>query len=269
MSGSTSSRKGLIVPLDKKADAEEDVFLIAGLGGHVISLQLLAREFSDEVKAFGVLHPVFLGNEADTLEAVAEVMFNEIVQSDTKPPYYLAGFSMGGLIALEVARLMEANDLAVNVILVDTTMPILPPKKPLILRAHIHIRWHLERFFTRFTKGFYSDHKKKLVAINEDDNMKPKMPARFQKAYDLGRLAIKNYKITPCDVSVFLICSENIPWWDNLRYWPEDQGWGGYVNLKGRINCPGDHLDLLTHPECRKETGKAIVKSISILKSNP
>jgi thioesterase domain-containing protein len=268
MSDSNQAKKSLIVPLDKKADAQDNIYLIAGLGGHVISLQLLAREFSGDVKAYGLLHPIFLGDEADTLEAVAKLMFDEIIASGDKPPYYLAGFSMGGLIALEVARLMKAQDIEANVILVDTTMPILPPKKPLILRAHIHIRWHLERFFTRLTKGFYSDHKKKLVAMNEGDDMKPKMPKRFQKAFDLGRAAIKKYKITPCDVKVFLVCSENIPWWDNLRYWPEDQGWGDYVNLKGRLNCPGDHLDLLTHPEYRKNTGKAIVEAINRLKNS-
>lgn len=260
-----TSKKSLVVSLDKKLDMDHEVFLIAGLGGHVISLQLLAREIADGVKSYGLLHPVFLGYDSETVEEVAQLMFDDIVASQSKPPYFVAGFSMGGLIAIEVARLMQKQNFLAHVILVDTYVPVLPPKKPLLLRIPIHLRWHAERIITRLTKGGYSDHKKKLVAINEGCAMKPKMPPRFQKAFDIGRQSIKNYTLTPCDINVVLIRSEHTPWWDNLRYWPEDRGWGEYVNLKGHLSCPGDHLDLLTNPKCRVKTGQAIVSALGIL----
>ena len=267
MSINKNSTRRLVTSLDKKESAEDNIYLLAGLGGHVMSLQLLARELSAELKAYGLLHPVFLGNDADTIEAVAASMCEELLHVYDKRPLYIAGFSMGGLIAIEMARLLKSWGIPVHVILVDTSMPILPPKKPLILRFHIHMRWHIERFFAGLTKGFYSDHKKKLVAVNEGDSMQPKMPERFQKAFDLGRQAIQSYTIRPCSVNAVLICSENLPWWDNLRRWPEDRGWSDYINLVDIQTCPGDHLDLLTNPHCRKKTGQAIVNAVKMLKN--
>lgn len=102
MSESEKVKKRLIIPLDKQAKVGSTIYMLAGLGGHILSMQLLGKTFSDNWRGYGLLHPAFIGAECDTIEDVAELMVNEMVELEPEGPYYICGYSMGGLIAVEI-----------------------------------------------------------------------------------------------------------------------------------------------------------------------
>lgn len=87
------------------------LFCVHGLGGHVTSFLPLALGLDNLRPVYGLQA---LGLEAgqqphDGIEAMAEFYLNEIRQVQPAGPYVLAGWSMGGLIALEAARQLAAN----------------------------------------------------------------------------------------------------------------------------------------------------------------
>ncbi len=99
----------LIVPL-RTAGSAPPLFCVHGLGGHVGAFLPLAQALAEGRPVYGVqaqgLEP---GQQPqDTIEAMAATYVDEIRREQPHGPYWLSGWSLGGLIALEMARRLEA-----------------------------------------------------------------------------------------------------------------------------------------------------------------
>ncbi len=264
------NKKSLVLSLDNKpVENTIPIFKISGIGGHVISSQLIARGLSDKWKTYGLLHPVFRGYEYNTIEDNARLMAEQILESHPEGPYYLIGYSMGGLIAIEIARILKNSSHDARVVLLDTKPPNLPPLKPLIVRLPIYARWYAEKLYAQYFNKGKLDTKKKAIVTYEDHNSIPNLPKTIRKAFQLGREAVNNYVASYCPVNTVLVRSEEIAWWDNLRKWTPDYGWTEYVNLKAVIPCPGDHLDMIRADQYWKTTGEALEQALDMLHNNP
>jgi thioesterase domain-containing protein/acyl carrier protein len=99
------------------------LFCIHGLGGHVASFWPLARGLGEERPVYGLQGRGLEAAEEPhrRIEAMARAYRSEIQQAQPRGPYLLAGWSMGGLIAIEIARQITAqgDDLAL-VAMLDT-----------------------------------------------------------------------------------------------------------------------------------------------------
>ena len=131
---------GSLVPLNAEGNLPP-LFLIAGAGGHVFTFHKFSRLLGTDFPAYGVKAIGVDGSEPppDQVEVIAERYLAEIVQARPKGPYVLAGYSVGGLMAFEVARLMQARGLEVaKVVVFDTHAPGYPKQYPLPVRLGIH-----------------------------------------------------------------------------------------------------------------------------------
>jgi len=101
------------------------VFFIHGVGGHVVELLAAARRVTYSGAVIGIrARGVVRGELPHTsVEAMAEDYLETIKQRQPNGPYYLCGYSSGGLTAFEIARrLSESGDEVGLVGLFDTTM---------------------------------------------------------------------------------------------------------------------------------------------------
>ena len=93
--------------------SDRPLFLIHGMGGHVAAFMPLARAIAGGRPVYG-LQALGLDPDQtpqDRIEAMAASYLEEIRAAQPQGPYLLAGWSMGGLIALEAARqLVAAGD---------------------------------------------------------------------------------------------------------------------------------------------------------------
>ena len=267
MSVSTNKRKGLIVPLSKKLDTQEAIFLVPGLGGHVFSLQLIARAISDDWMVYGMLHPVFVNDFVDTIEGSAALMVESILEKQDKGTFYVGGYSMGGLIAIEICRELIARGYDAKLVLLDTRPPEPPPLKPIYVRLPIYLRWYGERYFNKIFRKSRETHKVKSIAVYEDHNAVKKVPEIFKKAFQIGRASIAKYKVSNANIEAVLIRSNVTAWWDGLRKWEDDYCWSETLDVRQVVYCPGDHLDLVGADGYWQTTGEAIEKSLKILQS--
>ena len=112
-------------PLVQLTDHEEgakQLFCVHGIGGNVITFQALAQHLGPH--GLTGLQAVGLDGvtPADpTIEAMARRYVGEILRSQPQGPFELAGFSAGGLIALEMAQILTSQGHTVQtVILFDT-----------------------------------------------------------------------------------------------------------------------------------------------------
>ncbi len=107
--------------------AAPPLFLFHGLGGHVASFLPVARALA-EARSVYALQALGLGPHQqphDRIEAMADFYLQEIRQVQLRGPYLLAGWSMGGLIALEAAyRLQAAGEEVALVALLDSYLSV-------------------------------------------------------------------------------------------------------------------------------------------------
>ena len=94
-----------IKPQGKKAP----IYLVHGGGLHVLFYQNLVKDL-DEDQPIYALQAKGLDGESeplDTIEAMATHYINEILEQNSDGPYHLAGYSLGGLIAFEMAKQLK------------------------------------------------------------------------------------------------------------------------------------------------------------------
>ena len=113
-----------LVPL-KPGDGSPPVFIIHGLGGNVAGLFPMTRRMTYPGAVIGIQARGLAGQEPPhtTVEAMAAEYLREVKARQPDGPYYLCGYSFGGLVAFEMARrLRESGDEVALVGLFDTTM---------------------------------------------------------------------------------------------------------------------------------------------------
>jgi acetoacetyl-CoA synthetase len=119
-----TSRYVPLVPL-KSGAGLPSVFFIHGLGGNVSELFPMTRRMTYAGAVIGIQARGLSGEDPphSSVEAMAAEYLREIKALQPKGPYYLCGYSFGGLVAFEMAQqLWESGDEVGLIGLFDTTM---------------------------------------------------------------------------------------------------------------------------------------------------
>lgn len=101
---------GLLVALQPRG-SRTPIFLAPGSGGGLHWFQHLARQFAPHRPVYALASKV-IGSHAGqtfTIEAAARKFVDAVRAVQPTGPYLLGGYSMGGLIALEMARILERD----------------------------------------------------------------------------------------------------------------------------------------------------------------
>jgi thioesterase domain-containing protein len=132
---------GVLVPL-QSAGTRPPLFLIAGAGGHVFAFHKFARALGPDFPVYGMKSIGVDGSEPplDRIEDIAERYFREITAAVPQGPYVLGGYSVGGLVAFELAlRLRAAGRDVSRLLIFDLMAPGYPRPLPLYKRIGIHL----------------------------------------------------------------------------------------------------------------------------------
>jgi acetoacetyl-CoA synthetase len=127
MNGNASGRDPTLVELRpaKKLHAGPPLFLLHGLGGSVMILRDFARQIGGERAVWGI-EAVGLDGSCAPLEDVHEMAADAVRKiRGIAPhgPYLLAGYSFGGVVALEIARRLEAEGEKIALLAMLDTFP--------------------------------------------------------------------------------------------------------------------------------------------------
>jgi acetoacetyl-CoA synthetase len=113
-----------LVPI-KEGGAALPFYIIHGLGGNVIELFKLGRLLDYEGPVYAIQAQGVDGQAEPfySIEDMADAYIEAIRARQTDGPYRLSGYSLGGLVAFEMARRLEADgELVDPLILLDTTV---------------------------------------------------------------------------------------------------------------------------------------------------
>jgi thioesterase domain-containing protein/acyl carrier protein len=129
----------------KPGDGSPPLFFIHGIGGNVVEMLPTARRVTYPGAVIGVrARGVVPGETPHTrVESMAADYLEEIKTRQPHGPYFVCGYSFGGLVAFEIARqLQRAGDEVRFVGLFDTIMS--PARWPLRVWGSV-VGWHIRR----------------------------------------------------------------------------------------------------------------------------
>ena len=114
-------------------EAPAPVFCIHHGGGHTRQYQALAKQLPDNVAVYGIQARSLLDSsyEETALAQMAQDYVSLIQEVQPQGPYRLIGWSIGGVLAVEIAHLLEQQNQTVSFIgLIDSTLPASLSLKP-------------------------------------------------------------------------------------------------------------------------------------------
>ncbi|RYZ36976.1 MAG: non-ribosomal peptide synthetase, partial [Myxococcaceae bacterium] len=122
-----------LVPLEKGEPGRRPLFLVHPGGGNVLAYPELARRLGPGQPVIGIQARGLLAGQPvlETVEAMAALYVDAIRAEQPEGPYLLAGWSLGGVIAYEMARQLRAQGQPVGLLaLVDAFVPGVVPPPP-------------------------------------------------------------------------------------------------------------------------------------------
>jgi amino acid adenylation domain-containing protein len=244
-------------------------YCVHPIGGQVIGFRLLAKSLSDDQPFYGLQVRELTGSCEPLLriEDMASHYLSEILQHQPSGPYYLGGYSLGGIIAWEMARQLydQRRELAFLAVLDDGPAMLNPPKM-CVLRNIGRLLADLPRWF-RHARRQRSPEKLMAAACRKvKARLRRLSPATatagavLEEFVDLMRYseserqrlldhfrALRNYVFRPWPGRVSLFRARIQPFF--LRPRPHDLGWGNLAGQGVAIrDVPGDHLTMMNSP---------------------
>jgi thioesterase domain-containing protein/acyl carrier protein len=106
---SDSTPKFSPLVLLKPGDGRTPLFVVHGIGGTVMELSALGKQIQSDSPVYALQARGLDGTEPplDTVEGMAAFYLDAIREEQPAGPYLLAGYSFGGLVAFEMARLLK------------------------------------------------------------------------------------------------------------------------------------------------------------------
>lgn len=228
----------------KKGDKLAPLFCFHGVGGNILNYMALVPGLEEGRGLYG-LQSFGVDGKSETLptiEAMAEAYVREIRTVQTEGPYFLAGGSMGGYLALEAARILQkAGEEVADIIMFDTFGPDINLKN-----------------YSTGTRG-YIDNLKIMIPYRLKQ-INYTLRARFLRFFGLtiphnirhffvelkNYSAIYKYKPSKFDGGITLF---KVPTTEEGIYSDPKLGWGN--SLKGKLTLyevEGEHNNIIEAP---------------------
>ncbi|MFI5158591.1 MAG: amino acid adenylation domain-containing protein [Sphingobacteriales bacterium] len=228
------------------------LYIIHGEGLNVLYFNDLAMNMDKGQPVYGLQARGLKGDEPlGDMEQIAASYVEEILDQNPEGPYYLAGYSFGSYVAVEMRKQLKAIGKEVKLIIFDSdaeksefkSLRYLFPRKikrnlPRVFNFVKSILTNPVRIFQQTLKKIQSQR-----ALKQDSK---EFYRQIKKIQLKLRIALKNYTIEPFDDKVYLfkakICTHYV---DDKEF----LGWKKYAkNGIDICEVSGDHLSMLLHP---------------------
>lgn len=234
--------------------AKRPLFMFAGVRGGPDTFRDLAAQLGDDRPVYGA-HHIGAQNETELVRNVArmaQLYAAEVRGVQRHGPYYLFGYSLGGMIVFELAReLMAQGERVGLVIMADCTAPGYPQPAPFFNRIAIHVdnlrkreAGHRVAYLAQRFKNVRTRIAKVTGFIPYVDP-KEVIPPQVKKLDAALWEAYRHYKPLPLNVDVLFLTADTPPEWPTVSFDDPLRGWGDI--LRGRISqcsIPGTHLSV-------------------------
>jgi acetoacetyl-CoA synthetase len=223
-----------------------ELFVFPGAGGAAVGLRQFARGLDTGFAVYGFDTPGLNGKQAplDRIEALAAYFLPHLREVQPHGPYYLAGYSVGGMVAFEVAQRLRAAGEAVELVgLIDSAIArghygVAAVARIWVRRAGDHLR-QARRLKPLHALRYAARHMRSMVFDIVPPHRKNLRPAGT--ASDAGAEAARRYIPRRYDGRAVLLWTEAAAEFNSL-----DLAWGTRIRRLSVRHLPGDHMSAMT-----------------------
>ena len=256
----TIPRRSVLVKIQTGCPGKIPLFFVHAVGGGVLCYSDLARYLGEKQPFYGLQSP-FSENELTNhtkIETMASHYIEEILKVQSDGPYLLGGWSMGGVVAFEMAQQLKAIGQKVPLLaMLDSHVPILnrepEQETDLLVRFAKHLSL-LERkdnmYFPRL-KQLPSDEQSSYVLdlLKQGMNVSPHLDlSEFQHLFEVFKC---NLRAIRCYVPRFYPdCIRLFKCLEQMGKKPShDLGWSAFTGENLTIHqVPGNHFTMVRSP---------------------
>jgi amino acid adenylation domain-containing protein len=245
----------------KPAGNKTPLYMIHGTGLNVLLFRSIAKYVDEQQPVYGLQAQGLNGKKLTftTIEEIADLYVNEVLEDNPDGPYAFIGYSLGGIIALEMAKQLKAKAKIVTMLgVVDTYIqnesyhkPLIENIKDKIFRQPKKLAFFRKQFLSNplNTIGYQLILIKKLAfkLFGKTPLKEETLDESINKVYIN---AYMKYKLTAYDDVIHLFkVKKRVYYVDD----PEYLGWKPYAP-KGLVikEIPGDHATFALPPNDKK-----------------
>ena len=259
-----------IVPVQGKGYLPP-LYLVPGIGGMVLGLSYLAQRLGSQQPVFGIQARGVKNSEmpCESIEEMAKYNIDAIRAVQPKGPYFIGGYSFGGVVAYEMARQLHAAGEQVGILAIFDTEA--PGPQPFDVKGVVcnfpfwFIDFVLRRDPLEVAKNALAKLRSLAVQIIakavpplglppparriEDEVEMPRdWPERYRRVIEIHYKALLAYQPAPYAGSAALFRTKAQP----LLRAHGDNGWGRLVRGGVEVyHIDGRHMDFLVEPYVR------------------
>lgn len=253
---------GSLVPI-KPSGTKTPLFLIHGGGLNILLFKSVSNYFDPEQPLYGI-QALGLNKKTDVpadLGAISAKYIEEILKVSPEGPYAIAGYSLGGFIAFEIAKQLKAMGKEIKLLgVIDTYAGSAATHAESTLcriGKKIKRQFYKVPFFVKsilvypkeslmYQVNFVKKKIKTVFAVKDEHITKEIFTTYEQQIYKRYSQALNNYVLTPFDVKITLFRV------NKRLYYLDDQvnlGWDKFAKRGVDIHqVPGDHKTFLHAP---------------------
>ena len=245
-------------PSDSKDSGAAPIFMVHPPGGIVVCYRELAQRCADDQPFYAIRSRGLHGAEA--LPATVEEMASDYIEAmrQLRPhgPYQIGGWSLGGIVAYEIAQQLVADGETVErLILLDTTIPegssdLVPADQQTNAGLEYGIELTLEELGALNPSEqlpLLWEHAKSLGVLDEDapEEVVQRALEDLKHLFHHHADLVARYQLQPLSVPVLLFRPREVPFEVNVA---EDRGWGSLVPDVSVTFVPGHHHSMVQPP---------------------
>ena len=260
---------GSLVPIRSKG-TKKPLYLVHGAGLNLLLYTTIVAGLDPDQPVFGLQAKGLDGEDEPlyTIEEIAAYYNGEILKVDQSGSYALAGFSMGGQLAYEMAKqLVEAGYKVSFLGVFDTVsenvsdrhIPFFKRYKLRIIRFYNQVMWTIGTFLKKpldqkfgFVLMKWKSLKQKIT--KDDYKLKPEgaslgkqseLPKYLHKVHRANYIALDRYILPPYPgkLTLFRAMHQTFYIADPVKY-----GWEEYVKEMEILDIPGEHSTIFAPP---------------------
>lgn len=243
-----STNHGLLVGLQTNGQ-RPPLFLVHPPGGIVACYQTLARLMPKEQPVFGIRSRGLYGDEElpTTLEEMASEYVHEIRAVRPNGPFVIGGWSLGGVIAYEMAQqLLAAGETVEHLVMLDTTVPSNDD-------GESGREYGLEITFGELAElpaeeqlPYLWQHAQKLGVVEDEtpETLVAQILADLQRLFHHHVTLANNYTISSYPGRITMFRPEDAPVAASIA---PDRGWKSYADVDIEF-VPGQHHSMVKPP---------------------